>query len=74
MELKLYLNKFLKVDNIEVYSLKTLKEMRSAYDKFLKDTEGSDPDFPGMSFGGEGKGQLTINNNEINHDGGSGKR
>ena len=58
MELKFYLNKFLKVDNIENYTLSTLEELRKVYERFTDKTEGFDPDFPMMSVGGkEGKGQ-----------------
>lgn len=58
MELKFYLNKFLKVDNIEGYTLSTLEELRKVYERFTDKTEGFDPDFPMMSVGGkEGKGQ-----------------
>lgn len=53
MELKFYLNKFLKVDNIEGYTLATLDELRKAYDKFL-DKSGFDPDFPMLSLGNDG--------------------
>lgn len=52
MQLKLYLNKFLKVDNIEQYSLGALTLLRNAYDEFLKQSKGSDPDFPLINFGG----------------------
>ena len=55
MELKFYLNKFVKVDNIEGYTLFALKELKKAYDKFLEDSDGIDPDFPGLNFGGKGK-------------------
>lgn len=55
MELKFYLNKFVKVDNIEGYTLSALKELKKAYDKFLEDSEGFDPDYPELSFGGKGK-------------------
>lgn len=58
MDLKFYLNKFVKVDNIEHYSLKTLGELRKKYETFLEKSEGVDPDFPMMKFGEEGgKGQ-----------------
>ena len=62
MELKFYLNKFLKVDNIEGYTLETLDELRKAYDKFLEKS-GCDPDFPMLTLGnnsaGGGKGDKT---------------
>ena len=54
MALKFYLNKFLKVDNIEEYSLPVLKELKEQYDNFLEESEGTDPDFPLMSFGNKG--------------------
>ena len=50
MDLKFYLNKFLKVDNIEGYTLVALDELRKAYDKFI-DKSGFDPDFPMLSLG-----------------------
>lgn len=56
MELKFYLNKFLKVDNIEGYTLATLDELRKAYDKFI-DKSGFDPDFPMLSLGNGGDGK-----------------
>lgn len=51
MDLKLYLNKFLKVDNIEQYSMKFLLALKESYDRFLEKGEGKDPDFPLMTFG-----------------------
>jgi hypothetical protein len=51
MELKLYLNKFLKVDNIEMYALESLYELRETYTKFIDNFGGKDPDFPMMNFG-----------------------
>ena len=58
MDLKFYLNKFIKVDNIEGYTLKALKELQRCYESYLEKTDGSDPDFPMMSFGGKnGKGK-----------------
>ena len=67
MELKFYLNKFLKVDNIENYSLDSLYALKKVYDQFTDKTEGFDPDFPMMSVGGkEGKGQtLATGKNNI---------
>lgn len=53
MELKFYLNKFLKVDNIEGYTLNTLNELRKSYDKFIEKA-GFDPDFPMLALGGNG--------------------
>ena len=55
MGLKLYLNKFLKVDNIEKYSLSELLTLKSEYEKVLENSEGVDPDFPMFTFGNEGK-------------------
>ena len=54
MELKLFLNKILKVDNIEDYGLKSLAALRESYDKFLEKTGGADPDFPMIDFGDNG--------------------
>ena len=54
MDLKFYLNKFLKVDNIEKYTLKTLFKLREVYDKFLESSKGVDPDFPMIDFGSKG--------------------
>lgn len=55
MELKFYLNKFLKVDNIEFYDLKTLFKLRTTYDKFIETSGGTDPDFPLIDFGDKGQ-------------------
>ena len=55
MDLKFYLNKFIKVDNIEHYTLKSLKEIQKCYEDYLEKTDGSDPDFPMMTFGGKGQ-------------------
>jgi hypothetical protein len=66
MQLKFYLNKFLKVDNIEYYTLGTLKELQKVYDEFKESSEGIDPDFPGINFGNKGKsseGKLKTGNN-----------
>ena len=51
MSLKLFLNKYLKVDNIEYYTLPCLQVLQKEYDKLLKKTEGLDPDFPQLNFG-----------------------
>ena len=56
MDLKFYLNKFLKADGVENYTLGTLKTLRECYENFLDTTEGTDPDFPLLNFGGK-KGQ-----------------
>ena len=55
MDLKFYLNKFLKVDNIEKYTLKTLITLREKYEDFLESSDGIDPDFPTLNFGKKGK-------------------
>ena len=55
MGLKLYLNKFLKVDNIEDYTYTELMTLKKEYEKVLEDSEGVDPDFPMYTFGGKGK-------------------
>jgi hypothetical protein len=55
MGLKLYLNKFLKVDNIESYTFSELIALKKEYEKVLEESEGTDPDFPMFSFGGAGK-------------------
>ena len=55
MGLKLYLNKFLKVDNIESYTFSELMILKKEYEKVLEDSEGIDPDFPNYVFGGGGK-------------------
>lgn len=56
MGLKLFLNKIVKVDNIENYTLRTLLKLREEYDRFVEKTGGIDPDFPTLNFGdGEGK-------------------
>ena len=51
MDLKFYLNKFLKADNIEHYTFKTLLELKTCYENMLETTEGYDPDFPMSNFG-----------------------
>ena len=55
MGLKLYLNKFLKIDNIEQYSYPELITIKKEYSKLLEESEGIDPDFPSYVFGGGGK-------------------
>lgn len=55
MDLKFYLNKFLKVDNIENYTLSTLTKLKECYNTFIDNTEGSDPDFPLINFNSKGK-------------------
>lgn len=56
MDLKFYLNKFAKVDNIEEYTLSTVRQLESIYSDYLENTEGKDPDFPMMTLGGHGEG------------------
>lgn len=51
MDLKFYLNKIIKVDNIENYSLNSLYTIKKCYQNFLEKSEGKDPDYPLMSFG-----------------------
>jgi len=55
MDLKFYLNKFVKVDNIENYSLNNLLQLKTCYEEFLDNSEGLDPDFPTLNFSGKGK-------------------
>lgn len=55
MELKFYLNKFLKVDNIEHYGLGALFKLRDTQDKFIETSKGTDPDFPLIDFGDKGQ-------------------
>ncbi len=50
MDLKFYLNKFLKVDNIEGYTIGALEELKKSYDRFIEKA-GFDPDFPMLSLG-----------------------
>lgn len=77
MDLKFYLNKFIKIDGIEGYTLKSLRAIQERYEDYLEKTEGSDPDFPMMTFGGKaGKGKkikgrnaaADAENNEMNQD------
>lgn len=65
MELKFYLNKFLKVDNIEGYTLKTLEILRKTYENFLESSEGTDPDFPMVDFGSKGKKVQGVNKSKL---------
>ena len=55
MGLKFYLNKFLKADGIENYTLDTLLKLKEAYTEFIEDSDGGDPDFPLVSFNTKGK-------------------
>lgn len=60
MGLKFYLNKYAKVDNIENYTLKTLKILQEEYMSFLEKSDGVDPDFPMFTFGGKGNGETSV--------------
>ena len=61
MDLKFYLNKIVKIDNIEHYSLSSLKQIKKLYDQFLETTGGFDPDYPMIDFsGGKGKSTQTM--------------
>lgn len=51
MDLKFYLNKFLKVDNIEQYTMRYLLQLKKCYDDFIEKSQGQDPDFPMINFG-----------------------
>ena len=62
MQLKFYLNKFLKVDNIENYTLGALKKLEDTYEEFKEKTDGIDPDFPGISFKTKGT-KITVGTN-----------
>jgi hypothetical protein len=62
MQLKFYLNKFLKVDNIENYTLGALKILEDTYDEFKEKTDGLDPDFPGVTFKTKGT-KLNVGSN-----------
>ena len=55
MDLKFYLNKFVKVDNIEHYTLKTLLTLKKSYEDYLDKSEGFDPDFPSVNFNNKGQ-------------------
>ena len=57
MDLKFYLNKFVKADNIEGYTLGTLQKLRKTHDEFLDNSGGIDPDFPGLTLGDHGGGE-----------------
>lgn len=59
MDLKFYLNKFAKVDNIENYTYRNLLMLKDTYEKFLEKSEGKDPDFPLLDFSG-GKGKVIV--------------
>lgn len=65
MDLKFYLNKFLKIDNIEHYPLGSIYQLRKLYDDFLEKTEGLDPDFPMIDFGGKGQKVKGVNKIQV---------
>ena len=65
MHLKLYLNKYLKADNIEFYSLNYLIDLRKEYENFLDLTGGYDPDFPNINIGDRKEGQKIKGKNKI---------
>lgn len=50
MKIKFNLNKYCKLDNIENYSMDTIRTMQEVYEEYLKDTDGVDIDFPGFTF------------------------
>ncbi len=62
MDLKFFLNKFAKVDNIENYTLKSINALKDRYQDYMDSTEGMDPDFPMITFGG-GKGKKVKGSN-----------
>ena len=65
MDLKFYLNKFIKVDNIEGYTLSSLRTIEESYSSFMEKTEGLDPDFPTINFEGKGgKGKKVQGHNK----------
>ncbi len=68
MDLKFYLNKFIKIDNIEGYTLSSLKAIEDNYAAFMEKTEGLDPDFPSIDFGGKTKGQKIKGQNKAKVD------
>ena len=68
MDLKFFLNKFAKVDNIENYTLKYLFELRKLYENYLESTDGQDPDFPMISFGGNKGKKVNGSNAAVNDD------
>jgi len=65
MHLKLYLNKYLKADNIELYSLSYLIDLRKEYENFLDLTGGYDPDFPNVNIGDRKDGQKIKGTNKV---------
>lgn len=69
MDLKFYLNKFLKVDNVEGYGLKFLFKLRDSYDEFLENSKGTDPDFPLIDFGDRGRKIKGVNKLQVGLNG-----
>ena len=65
MDLKFYLNKFLKADGIEQYPLKALLDLRKSYENFIENSKGTDPDFPMISFGSKGETIKGINKSKV---------
>lgn len=57
MDLKFFLNKFAKIDNIEHYTYRSVLKMREIYNNYLDNSEGFDPDFPLLNFRGGDKGK-----------------
>lgn len=55
----------LKADNIEYYTLDALIKLRKAYDEFLSNSDGVDPDFPLMKFGNGEKKIAGVNKAKI---------
>lgn len=52
------------MDNIEMYSLSTVYNMKDAYSKFLEET-GMDPDFPNLNFGNKTTSLVSTNSNNL---------
>lgn len=69
MDLKFYLNKFIKIDNIEGYTLNSLRTIEENYSAFMEKTDGLDPDFPTIDFGGKNKGQKIKGQNKARVEG-----
>jgi hypothetical protein len=57
-----------KIDNIEGYTLGSLKTLEDSYSAFMEKTEGLDPDFPNIDFGGKSKGQKIKGQNKAKID------
>ena len=71
MDLKFFLNKIMKTDNIEHYTIGTLFKLRDTYDQFMEKSGGYDPDFPmtGLTAGGnsssDGKQNIKIKGKNV---------